>query len=74
MPMDVALYTNDEVSREHLNVRRDAATGAYFVTDLSTNGTWMNGKRLRKGTEEPLVDGAELNLGEVLAVHFEVKK
>lgn len=73
-PMDVALYTNDEVSREHLNLRRDPATGAYFVTDLSTNGTWVNGKRLRKGTEEALPDGAELNLGEVLAVHFEVRK
>ncbi len=72
--MDVALYTNDEVSREHLNLRRDPATGAYFVVDLSTNGTWLNGKRLRKGTEEPLPDGAELNLGEVLAVRFEVKK
>jgi hypothetical protein len=34
----------------------------------------VNGKRLRKGTEEPLPDGAELNLGEVLAVHFEAKK
>jgi predicted component of type VI protein secretion system len=45
-----------------LNLRRDPATGAYFVTDLSTNGTWINGKRLRKGTEEPLQDGAELNL------------
>jgi hypothetical protein len=74
MPMDIALYTNDEVSREHLNLRRDPATGAYFITDMSTNGTWVNGKRLRKGTEEPLPDGAELNLGEVLAVHFEAKK
>lgn len=72
--MDVALYTNDEVSREHLNLRRDPATGAYFVVDLSTNGTWLNGKRLRKGAEEPLPDDAELNLGEVLAVRFEIKK
>jgi hypothetical protein len=74
LPMDVALYTNDEVSREHLNVRRDPASGNYFVTDLSTNGTWLNGKRLVKAAEQPLPDGAELNLGEVLAVHFQVKK
>jgi hypothetical protein len=74
MPMDVALYTNDEVSREHLNVRRDPATGAYFVVDLSTNGTWLNGKRLRKGAEEALPEVAELSLGEVLSVHFEVRK
>jgi hypothetical protein len=74
LSMDVALYTNDEVSREHLNLRRDPATGSYFVTDLSTNGTWVNGKRLVKSAEQPLPDGAELNLGEVLAVHFQVKK
>ncbi len=72
--MDIPLYTSDEVSREHLNLRRDPATGSYFVIDLSTNGTWLNGKRLRKGAEELLPDGAELNLGEVLAVHFEVRK
>jgi hypothetical protein len=74
LPMDVALYTNDEVSREHLNVRRDPASGSYFVTDLSTNGTWVNGKRLVKASEQPLPDGAELNLGEVLAVHFQISQ
>jgi hypothetical protein len=72
--MDIALYTSDEVSREHLNLRRDPATGAYFVTDVSTNGTWLNGKRLRKGAEEPLPESADLNLGEVIEVRFEVKK
>ncbi len=73
-PMDLALYTGDEVSREHLTVRRDPATGGFFITDLSTNGTWVNGKRLRKGSEEPLPDKAEVNLGETLALHFEVRK
>jgi hypothetical protein len=73
-PMDIALYTSDEVSREHLHVRRDPATNVFYLTDLSTNGTWLNGKRLRKGAEEALPDGAEINLGEVLALHFEMSK
>lgn len=73
-PMDIALYTKDEVSREHVVLRRDPSTGIYYITDLSTNGTWVNGKRLRKGSEERMPESAELNLGEVLSIHFEVRK
>jgi hypothetical protein len=72
--MDLALYTNDEVSREHLVFRRDPGTGAFFVSDLSTNGTWVNGKRLRKGAEESLPDRAEIAVGEVLTLQFEVRR
>jgi hypothetical protein len=73
-PMDLALYTNDEVSREHLVIRRDPATGAFFVSDSSTNGTWVNGKRLRKSAEEPLPERAEISVGEILTLQFEVRK
>jgi FHA domain len=73
-PMDLALYTNDEVSREHLMLRRDAATGAFFVVDVSTNGTWVDGKRLRKGIEESLPNRAQISLGNVLTLAFEVRK
>jgi FHA domain len=73
-PMDLALYTNDEVSREHLVIRRDPATGAFFISDASTNGTWVNSKRLRKGAEEPLPERAEIGVGEILTLQFEVRK
>jgi hypothetical protein len=73
-PMDLALYTNDEVSREHLAIRRDPATGAFFISDLSTNGTTLNGKKLQKGVEQPLADRAEIGLGGVLKLDFEVRK
>ena len=72
--MDLVLYTNDEVSREHLQIRRDGATGAFFIKDNSTNGTWVNGKRLRKGAEEGLPNNAEIGIGEVLKLAFEVRK
>src|SRR4029078_13152286 len=42
--MDLALYSNDEISREHLILRREAATGIFLVVDKSTNGTWLDGK------------------------------
>jgi pSer/pThr/pTyr-binding forkhead associated (FHA) protein len=73
-PMDLALYTSDEVSREHLVIRRDPATGAFFISDLSTNGTAVNGKKLQKSVEQPLPERAEINLGGVLKMDFEVRK
>ena len=72
--MDVALYTGDEVSREHAVLRRDAATGQFLITDRSTNGTWVNGRRLKKGVEEPLPERADIGVAEVLNLAFEVRK
>lgn len=73
-PMDLALYTTDEVSREHAVIRRDPATGIFFIADFSTNGTWVDGKRLRKGIDEVLPNRAEIGVGEVLTLSFEVRK
>ncbi len=73
-PMDLALYTSDEVSREHAVIRRDPATGAFFLTDTSTNGTTLNGKKLQKGVEQPLPERSEIGLGGVLKLDFEVRK
>ncbi|HLZ07915.1 MAG TPA: FHA domain-containing protein [Chloroflexota bacterium] len=74
VPMDLALYSNDEVSREHFLVRRDAATGQFYVTDRSTNGTWIEGRRLKKGVEEPLPERANIGVAEVLTLNFEVRR
>lgn len=73
-PADLVLHASDEVSRGHLQLRRDGATGAFFITDTSTNGTWLNGKRLRKSTEEALPDKAEIGIGEVLKLAFKVRQ
>lgn len=73
LQMDLVLYTSDEVSREHLQLTRDGATGAFFLKDISTNGTWVNRKRLRKGVDEPLPNKAEIGLGDVLKLFFAVR-
>ncbi len=73
VPVNVALYTNDEVSREHLRVRRDAGQGRFLIVDKSMNGTWLNGKRLVRGHEETLPGRAEINVAEVILLHFEAK-
>jgi len=73
-PMDLALYASDEVSREHLLLRRDPATGVFVVIDQSTNGTWLNGRRLKRGVEEILPDLAQIKVAEVVNLAFEVRK
>jgi len=73
-PMDLALYTNDEVSREHLVLRREPATGQFFAMDRSANGTWLEGKRMKRDVEHPLPERAEISIAEVLSLLFQVRK
>lgn len=50
---------NNMVSRKHADIIREQ--GAYFVVDLdSTNGTYLNGKRIQPGEKTVLTDGARL--------------
>jgi hypothetical protein len=72
--VDIPLYTSDEISREHLRLRRDPATGAFAVIDNSRNGTWVNGRRLERGVEERLPDRAEIGIAEVVKLTFEARK
>jgi len=74
LSVDLPLYTNDEVSREHLRLRRDPATGQFTVADNSRNGTWLNGRKLPRGVEEPVPDRARIQVAEVITLSFEVKK
>jgi hypothetical protein len=72
--VDLPLYTGDDVSREHLRLRRDPATGSFTVTDKSRNGTWLNAKRLTRDTDTPLPDRAEIKLADTLKLAFEVRR
>ncbi len=60
---DITLL-DEGISREHAIVSRDETTGSYTVEDLqSTNGTKVNGKRVRSCA---LSDGDELTIGHTL--------
>jgi hypothetical protein len=72
-PMDLPLYAADEVSREHMVLRRDPATGQFFILDRSTNGTWVNGRRLKRDLEQALPEQAEIGVAEVLTLLFQVR-
>lgn len=71
--VNLALYTNDEVSREHFRLRRDPSQGRFSILDKSMNGTWLNGKRLKRGVEEPLPTRAEISVAEVITLEFEAR-
>jgi hypothetical protein len=82
--VDVRIEASADVSREHLRLRRDGESGQFFVVDLSSLGTTVNGKRVPKGYEE--ADGskrengvetalprrARLGLAETVFLEFEV--
>ena len=72
--MDLPLYASDQVSREHLRLRRDSSSGAFTIRDQSRNGTWLNGRRLTNGAEAPLPDRAEIRVAEVITLNFQALK
>ena len=65
-----------DVSREHARIRRDQQTGRFFLIDLSSLGTTLNGRHVPRGyddvdgtkrengVETPLPDQARIGLAE----------
>jgi hypothetical protein len=51
-PVDVKIASSVDVSREHARIRRDSQTGNFFLVDLSTLGTTLNGRHVPRGYDE----------------------
>ncbi len=80
--VDLKLYSKQDISREHLQVRHDSQSGKFFLKDLSTYGTTLDGKRVppsieRAGGSEtdnnleiPLPPKAKIGLAGVLEIQF----
>ncbi len=83
-PVDVKIVSSVDVSREHARIRRDAATGRFFLVDLSSLGTTLNGRHVPRGYDEvdgrkrensaetPLPDRARIGLAETVYLDFSV--
>jgi pSer/pThr/pTyr-binding forkhead associated (FHA) protein len=79
---DVKIDASVDVSREHARIRRDPASGRFFLIDLSTLGTSVNGQRVPRGYEETdgvkrengaetaLTDGARIGLADAIVLQF----
>jgi hypothetical protein len=72
--VDLPLYAGDEVSREHVLLRRDSESGGFFLLDKSRNGTWLNGRRMGRGVEVAVPDRAEIKVAEAITLKFEARK
>ena len=81
--VDVQVTTGPRVSREHCRIRR-ADDGRFFLQDLSTWGTSVNGQRVKPfvrtspagqleetGQEHELARGARIQLADALLVEFQ---
>ena len=79
---DVKVEASVDVSREHARIRRDPASGRFFLIDLSTLGTTIDGQRVPRGYDEaegvkrengvetPLSDGARIGLAGIIYLQF----
>jgi hypothetical protein len=84
-PVDVRIASSSDVSREHVRIRRDARTGQFFLIDLSSLGTTLNGRHVPPGYEEidgtkrengaetSLPDRARIGLAETVFLAFSVE-
>ena len=83
-PVDVRITSSADVSREHARIRRDDQTRRFYLIDLSSLGTTLNGRHVPRGYEEvngtkrengmetPLPDAARIGLAETVFLQFSV--
>jgi hypothetical protein len=82
--VDLKIEGPPDVSREHCRLRRDAATGQFFIKDVSQYGTTVNGEALPSSLERTasgekidrnietlLPERASINLAGVFEMDFE---
>jgi FHA domain len=84
--VDLKVNSKKDVSREHLQIRRDPVTGQMFIKDLSSLGTTVDGKRVLpsiqqvngedvdRNIEVPLPSKARIGLAGVLYMDFKAVK
>jgi hypothetical protein len=59
---DLKLDTLPDVSREHFRLRRDAATGQFFLKDLSRLGTTIDGEKAPSSVDAAEGERRDLNV------------
>jgi hypothetical protein len=84
--VDLKLKTKKDISREHLQIRRDPSNGQWFIKDLSSLGTTVDGQRIPSSIQQmnnedvdanievPLPGKARIGLAGVLFMDFKAVK
>jgi hypothetical protein len=80
--VDVRIEAAPDISREHLRLRRDAATGQFFLKDVSLYGTTINGTLVASSIDQgggskkdlnievPLPPVARIGLADMVFIEF----
>lgn len=63
-PRQRLILEDPGISRDHLELRADP-DGTTRLIDHSTNGTWVNGRRVERGEPVPLGDGDRIEVGDL---------
>lgn len=83
--VDIRLDTLQDVSREHCRIRRDSASGEFYIKDVSQFGTSVDGRKLPssidrtgeretdKNIETRLAPKARIGLADVVYLDFEAR-
>jgi hypothetical protein len=81
-PVDIRVASSPDVSREHARIRRDPETGTFYLIDLSSFGTTLNGRHVpagwektgagkrENGAETALPDAARIGLAGIVFLEF----
>ena len=77
--VDLRVEGPPDISREHCRIRRDPASGSFFISDSSQFGTAVNGRALpratgQSGPESPLPSPSVITLAGVLELRFEAAR
>lgn len=82
-PVDIRVLSSADVSREHARIRHDPENGRFFLIDLSSLGTTLDGcpvprgyddadgSKRENGAEVPLPDRARIGLADTVFLEFE---
>jgi hypothetical protein len=85
-PVDIRISSSPDVSREHARIRRDDKTGRFYLIDLSSLGTTLNGRHVPRGCDEldgtkrengaetALPDSAQIGLADTVFLDFGAKR
>jgi hypothetical protein len=81
-PVDIRIASSPDVSREHARLRRDFTTGTFYLIDLSSYGTTLNGRHVpvgydkaagikrENGAETALPGTAHIGLADLVFLEF----
>jgi len=67
------LIPDPNISRKHAQISYDATLRAYFINDMnSSNGTYINSKRIMPGQTTQLSNGMVIGLGPSITLRFDL--